>query len=146
MSGGAALSTPREHLNNIQSCLMATGRAAATARTTILDADTARPLGSLLTGPAPMAPYLALNLRLPRGPDFEFTLAAMEMRNVTGKHSGLLSLLRCSVFTAQETTPTSTAIIVALYNHGRHRAIVLLCRGRYISIIISASALLCRGH
>ena len=49
MSGGAALSTPREHLNNIQSCLMATGRAAATARTAILDADMARPLGSLLT-------------------------------------------------------------------------------------------------
>ena len=49
MSGGAALSTPREHLNNIQSALMATGQAAALARTAILDADMARPQGSLLT-------------------------------------------------------------------------------------------------
>ena len=79
-----------------------------------------------------MAPYLALNLRLPRCPDFEFTLAAMEMRNVTGKHSGLLSLLRCSVFTAQETTPTIhidalgllSSIFAATVAHGVTTALI----------------------
>jgi hypothetical protein len=54
MSGGAALSTPREHLANIQSSLMATGQAAAVARTALLDADMARPQGSLLTVMGPV--------------------------------------------------------------------------------------------
>ena len=58
--------------------------------------------------------YLTLNLQLSRCQDFVFTLATMEMRNVTGKHSGLLSLLRCSVFTDQETTPPSRIVALGL--------------------------------
>ena len=60
MSGGAALSTPREHLINITSSLMATGQAVATARLAILDADMARPLGSLLAGVLRPLWYLSL--------------------------------------------------------------------------------------
>ena len=40
----------------------------------------------------------------------------MEMRNVTGKHSGLLSLLRYSVFTDQETTPASRIVALGLHS------------------------------
>ena len=49
MSSGAALSTPREHLNNIENALKATGLFAATARIGIGAAGKAYPLGSLLT-------------------------------------------------------------------------------------------------
>ena len=49
MSSGAALSTPREHLTNIENALKATGHLAANARTGIAAAGRAYPLGSLLT-------------------------------------------------------------------------------------------------
>ena len=58
--------------------------------------------------------YLTLNSQLSRCQDFVFSLATMEMRNVTGKHSGLPSLLRCSVFTGQETTPASHIVALGL--------------------------------
>ena len=49
MSSGAALSTPREHLNNIENALKATGHTAATSWIGIGAACRAYPLGSLLT-------------------------------------------------------------------------------------------------
>ena len=49
MSSGAALSTPREHLTNIENALKTTGLFAATARIGIGAAGKAYPLGSLLT-------------------------------------------------------------------------------------------------
>ena len=38
----------------------------------------------------------------------------MGMQNVTGMHSGLLSLLRCSLFTDQATTPRTPLIAMGL--------------------------------
>ena len=49
MSSGVALSTPREHLNNTEMTIKATGLFAATARIGIGAAAKACPLGSLLT-------------------------------------------------------------------------------------------------
>ena len=49
MSSGVALSTPREHLNNIEMTIKATGLFAATARIGIGAAAKAYPLGTLLT-------------------------------------------------------------------------------------------------
>ena len=51
MSSGAALSTPREHLDNIENVTKATGMLAATARIGFGAAAKAYPLGSLLTVP-----------------------------------------------------------------------------------------------
>ena len=48
MSSGVALSTPREHLNNIEMTIKATGLFAATARIGFGAAAKAYPLGSLL--------------------------------------------------------------------------------------------------
>ena len=49
MSSGVALSTPREHLNNIQITIKATGLFAATSRIGFGAAAKAYPRGSLLT-------------------------------------------------------------------------------------------------
>ena len=49
MSSGVALSTPREHLNNIENAIKATGMLAATARIGFGAAAKAYPLGCLLT-------------------------------------------------------------------------------------------------
>ena len=49
MRSGAVLSTPREHLNNIENAIKATGLFAATARIGFGAAGKAYPPGSLLT-------------------------------------------------------------------------------------------------
>ena len=59
MSSGAALSTPREHLTNIENALKVTGQLAANARVGIATAGSAYPLGPLLTNNEVPAPKCA---------------------------------------------------------------------------------------